>query len=50
MRSARRLIASAVLLGAALFLGAGTANADSVWQLKSARVTAAALADDSVWQ
>ncbi len=49
MRNARRLIASAILVSAALFIGAGSASADSVWQLKN-RPTVVTAEQDSVWE
>lgn len=48
MRHARRLIATVVLLGAALFAGVGTANADSGWDPKAAQQTV--IPADSYWQ
>lgn len=49
VRTARRLIASAVLLGLALFIGAAPASADSGWQGQKSVVPVKATTD-SGWQ
>ena len=48
MRSARRLIASAVLVGAALVFGAGTASADTGWKVSAPPAAASSIAASGV--